>query len=66
MIGECGKRWQHFLDPSIDHSEWEADEDNRLIAVVEKYGRNWKVIVENEFPGRSVTDVKNRYVFNDH
>ncbi|KAL9101936.1 MAG: hypothetical protein Q9163_002850 [Psora crenata] len=58
---ECAKRWRHFLDPDLDHSRWEAEDDARLCAAVLKYGSNWRKVVEEEFPERSPTNVKNRY-----
>lgn len=61
MISECAKRWQHSLDPSVDHSEWTPEMDERLMAAVEKFGRNWRAIGEREFRHRSTTDIKNRY-----
>ena len=59
---ECAKRWRHFLDPDLDHSRWEPEEDTRLWAAVLSYGSNWRKVVEEEFPGRSPTNVKNRWV----
>ena len=59
---ECAKRWQHSLDPNIDHSEWTTEDDERLMDTVGTYGRNWKMIGQKEFPCRSATDLKNRYV----
>ena len=60
---ECAKRWLHFLDPSLDYSEWTEQEDEYLVAEVERNGRNWRKIVNEVLPGRSATDVKNRFVF---
>jgi hypothetical protein len=57
---QCAKRWHHSLDPNVDHSEWKQEEDDRLLNAVNIYGRNWKIIGEKEFPGRSTTDIKNR------
>ena len=57
---ECAKRWQHSLDPSIDHSEWIAADDERLLERVRERGTNWANIRETLFPARSVTDIKNR------
>ena len=59
-IIECAKRWKHFLDPSLDHSEWSTVEDERLLVAVEQCGRDWKTITTKIFPGRSPTNVKNR------
>lgn len=60
MMLECAKRWQHSLDPSLDHSEWVPEDDARLLAAVDSYGRVWKTIGDKEFPGRSTTELKNR------
>ena len=57
---ECAKRWHHSLDPSLNHSEWSLDEDERLLVAVDTHGRSWKTIQTKEFPGRSATDLKNR------
>lgn len=59
---QCAKRWCHFLDPSLTHEQWDKDEDERLLAAVATQGRCWKVISETEFPQRSPTDIKNRYI----
>jgi hypothetical protein len=59
---ECAKRWRHFLDPDLDHSQWEPGDDARLWAAVSQYGSNWRKVVEEEFPERSPTNVKNRWV----
>ena len=57
---ECAKRWRHFLDPDLDHSQWGPEDDTRLWAAVLNYGTNWRKVVEEEFPERSPTNVKNR------
>ncbi|KIW93494.1 uncharacterized protein Z519_06099 [Cladophialophora bantiana CBS 173.52] len=57
---QCAKRWTQCLDPSIDHSDWREEEDNRLLAEVTASGRNWKKIAEY-FPGRTKLALKNRY-----
>ena len=59
---ECAKRWRHFLDPDLDHSQWGPEDDARLWAAVLDYGTNWRKVVEEEFPERSPTNVKNRWV----
>ena len=60
IVTECAKRWQHSLDPALDHSMWIPEDDERLIEAVSMYGRNWRTISEKEFPLRSPTDLKNR------
>ncbi|OAL39286.1 hypothetical protein AYO20_01604 [Fonsecaea nubica] len=57
---QCAKRWTQCLDPSIDHSDWREEEDNRLLAEVAASGRNWRKIAEL-FPGRTKLALKNRY-----
>ncbi|MCJ1294409.1 hypothetical protein MMC34_005967 [Xylographa carneopallida] len=59
---QCAKRWHYFLDPKLDHSEWNAQDDEKLLATVDVCGRNWTTIHDEKFPGRSATDIKNRYV----
>ncbi|ATZ57689.1 Bcbas1 [Botrytis cinerea B05.10] len=59
---QCAKRWYHFLDPNISHEDWDSDEEARLLEAVHVHGRSWKSISEKEFPNRSPTDIKNRYV----
>ncbi|KAI5787987.1 hypothetical protein FPQ18DRAFT_345276 [Pyronema domesticum] len=58
---QCAKRWQDALDPNLDHSDWVDEDDATLLEAVEKYGRNWKTIVEQYFPRRSRLSAKNRY-----
>ncbi|KAF2280129.1 ketoacyl-synt-domain-containing protein [Westerdykella ornata] len=58
---QCAKRWQHSLDPSLDHSKWTEEEDKELLDAVKKHGRAWKHIQTQYFPGRATNNVKNRY-----
>ncbi|KAH7036701.1 Homeodomain-like protein [Macrophomina phaseolina] len=59
---QCAKRWQHSLDPNLDHSKWTKEEEEKLLRVVEERGRAWKQIQTLYFPGRAANNVKNRYV----
>ncbi|KAL8813651.1 MAG: hypothetical protein Q9223_006982, partial [Gallowayella weberi] len=59
---QSAKRWHHSLDPGLDRSEWMPADDARLMAAVAQYGRVWKAIGTREFPGRSPTELKNRYI----
>ncbi|KAL4948125.1 hypothetical protein BDW69DRAFT_177044 [Aspergillus filifer] len=58
---QCAKRWQHFLDPGLNRNEWTPEEDDILVAEVEKRGRNWKQIVDEVLHRRSANDAKNRF-----
>ncbi|KAL2799526.1 hypothetical protein BJX66DRAFT_241998 [Aspergillus keveii] len=58
---QCAKRWQHFLNPGLNRSEWTPEEDEVLLAEVEKRGRNWKQIVDEALHRRSANDAKNRF-----
>ena len=59
---ECAKRWQQSLDPSLIHAKWQPQDNEKLMNAVKIHGRRWKVVAETTFPGRSTTDLKNRYV----
>ncbi|KAH6635417.1 hypothetical protein B0J18DRAFT_418744 [Chaetomium sp. MPI-SDFR-AT-0129] len=59
---QCAKRWQHRLDPRLEHEDWTPDEDELLLEDVQSYGREWKFIQEQDFPARSPNDLKNRFV----
>ncbi|RYP17056.1 hypothetical protein DL765_004755 [Monosporascus sp. GIB2] len=59
---QCWKRWNDSLDPNIDHSPWDANEqDSVLLKAVETLGRNWSDIVNRHFPGRTALSAKNRF-----
>ncbi|OHT15673.1 Myb-like DNA-binding domain containing protein [Tritrichomonas foetus] len=39
---QCAQRWSRGLRPGISHDEWSLDEDQKLLMLVEKYGKkNW-------------------------
>ncbi|KAI1261348.1 Homeodomain-like protein [Xylariaceae sp. FL1019] len=58
---QCAKRWQLKLDPNLEHREWTAEEDDLLWRLVQKHGREWKLLQERHFPRRSTNELKNRY-----
>jgi hypothetical protein len=57
---ECAKRWQQSLDPNLSHAKWKESDHQKLLDAVQVYGRKWKQISSELFPGRSTTDLKNR------
>ncbi|EZF33490.1 hypothetical protein H109_06831 [Trichophyton interdigitale MR816] len=60
---QCAKRWQHFLDPALDRSEWTESECQILWEAVQKQGRRWLQIRNDLFPQRSPNSLKNQYAF---
>ncbi|GAP82651.2 putative myb transcription protein [Rosellinia necatrix] len=58
---QCAKRWQHSLDPNLERGNWTAEEDEKLLKYVRKYGREWKRIQQDHYAKRSRNDLKNRY-----
>ncbi|KAI9674801.1 MAG: hypothetical protein M1817_001705 [Caeruleum heppii] len=58
---QCSKRWNDAINPDIDHSAWTPQEDELLLQSVERFGRNWKTIVDHHFNGRTALASKNRY-----
>ncbi|KND89110.1 Transcriptional activator Myb [Tolypocladium ophioglossoides CBS 100239] len=58
---QCAKRWQFKLDPKLDRGRWSTTEDQLLLKSVAEYGREWKRIQDDRYPGRSRNDLKNRY-----
>ncbi|KAI8933238.1 hypothetical protein NX059_009870 [Plenodomus lindquistii] len=59
---QCFKRWQHVLGPGCKHEPWTLEEDQKLLAAIEKHGNNWKQIGLSELHGRSSHDIRNRSV----
>jgi len=59
--GQCAKRWQDTLNPTIDRSAWSTEEDAKLLDAVENMGTCWTSIVKSYFPGRTALAAKNRY-----
>ncbi|KAG1171261.1 hypothetical protein G6F70_005088 [Rhizopus microsporus] len=57
---QCAKRWRESLDPSIDRSEWTAEEDKRLMEKYEEYGSQWQKIAYF-FEGRPGLHCRNRW-----
>lgn len=59
---QCAKRWNENLNPDLDHSPWTPEEDERLLALVKTYGRNWKFMADNCLELRAPLALKNRYL----
>lgn len=56
---QCKERYELFLDPKINLSEWSEEEDNRLIKAVDDQGRMWTKL--SEAFNRNPHQLKNRY-----
>jgi len=66
LPGRTGKqirdRWNNYLNPSINHSAWTADEDLRLWHAHDEFGKKWTAIGTEKFhTTRSENQVKNRF-----
>lgn len=57
---QCKDRWNCYLDPQVNLSEWSAEEDDLLTEKVNSYGQRWKFLAQF-FNRRSETNLKNRY-----
>ncbi|OHS97979.1 hypothetical protein TRFO_09130 [Tritrichomonas foetus] len=58
---QCCQRWVRGLDPRISKVHWTAEEDNRLLELVAKYGQKSWTKISSEFGNRC--DVQCRYRF---
>lgn len=58
---QCRERWFHYLDPSIRHTPFTAEEDELILKIQSEIGNKWAKIAEN-LPGRSANSIKTRYL----
>lgn len=58
---QCRDRWNHYLTPEADLSEWTKEDDLLLISNYTAIGRHWTFLSEC-FPGRTSVNVRNRCV----
>lgn len=56
---QCRDRWNHYLDPETDHSEWTKEEDQTLMSYYLKCGNHWSLIA-TYFPKRTSVSIRNR------
>jgi len=56
---QCRERWQNYLNPNLNLSNWTPEEDLLLIEKYQEIGAHWNVIAKC-FPGRSGNSVRNR------
>jgi hypothetical protein len=61
-LAQCAQRWCRGLDPRISRAVWTPEEEQRLIALVERYGiHSWKR-VSNALGNRSDAQCRYRYL----
>ena len=53
-------RYNCELRPDIARSEWEPEEDMRLVEFLNANGKDWEA-AKPLFPGRTLNQIKNRY-----
>ena len=58
---QCSQRWCRVIDPKISKEHWTADEEKKLLQLVQKYGDKSWIKVAQEMNGRS--DVQCRYKY---
>jgi hypothetical protein len=59
----CKERYLNHLASSLKHEEWSTEENERLLKLIEKYGKKWTMMSE-ELIGRSPTQIKNHWYRN--
>ena len=57
---QCRDRWFNHLDPQLLHSDWQSEDNRRLLSSHEKSGSRWKIIAR-QFPRRTDNSVKNQF-----
>ena len=58
---QCKDRWNNYLSPNINKSEWTLEEDKILIEKQKEYGPKW-VLISQFFKNRTDISVKNRWI----
>ncbi|CAG9466984.1 unnamed protein product [Pedinophyceae sp. YPF-701] len=57
---QCLHRWQKVLNPELVKRTWTADEDAKIVALVEEHGHRWAQIAEH-LPGRIGKQCRERW-----
>ena len=56
---QCRDRWNHYLCPQTNTTQWTPEEDALLKQLIHKYGKQWTKIALH-FPGRQAISIRNR------
>ena len=59
-VRQCHDRWFYYLSPQISKQPWTEEDDKRLVKLAENLNGRW-VEVSKHFPGRTDTQIKNRW-----
>jgi hypothetical protein len=57
-VRQCRDRWNHYLAPDTNVTDWTPDEDMRLIERIRVVGRQWSKLTPL-FPGRTGISIRN-------
>lgn len=58
---QCRERWNNYINPDLNESEWTVEEDNLLIKLQKEYGTAWNKIAKF-FDKRSDNALRNRWM----
>ncbi|KAE8551342.1 hypothetical protein TMatcc_001286 [Talaromyces marneffei ATCC 18224] len=58
---QCSSHWSQVLDLDINHCDWTAEEDEKLLHAVLSHGTTWSTIATSHTPKRTTLALKNRY-----
>ena len=57
---QCSARYRR-IRPGLIKGAWDKDEDNKLLSLYEKYGKNWAAI-SKEMPQRTGKQIRDRFL----
>lgn len=57
---QCRERWTNYINPSLSHEPWTADEDDILTKLHYDLGNHWKEL-QRYLPKRSKNNIKARW-----
>ena len=57
---QCKARYDEFLNPSINHGEWTAAEEQQLLKLYKALGSSW-LSIASQMPGRTKAQCQMRY-----